>query len=345
MRNLIYGLIVLSLVALGCINEEVEFNGKTTIFEDGKISRQGQIAIMLSGERTTANDSLTALEFFNANFISPDSAAYSYSQSMSDSTLLINWNADFKPNSRIIQDYSHVGTNGSKAVNSISLIPSDKWFFKDYSYEEAYSDPIDTIKVFSLIDSGFTSATKALKAEQAIKTIDDSSNVSRILNHAQMSAGINLYRLFLQKPDSAEYLLHFLEVDLHSLADSLADLSGSRSNIGLIDSLLLYYYGASADGVWDKIFANTTWLFGSYGLDEGAKNRFAIELIFPGILLKSNADEVKGNLCHWQFGSQSFLGKKKPLEASFRIWSIPKTILGLMILLMAVYLAFKPGKK
>lgn len=305
------------LILTSCITYDVEFDGKSVISADGSIRRSGELRVALSSEKDIEKDQSRALDFYTDNFVPPDSDFFEVQYTFADSVLTITWTGRLIPADLPISDYTHRAGNGPSASNVVSLEKKNRWFYSDYSYTEIYSDPVDTVKFFPLVQDALSKASDDIVNLKPMKGLKDRQRARDLLNGIETEAGADLLRAFMANPHGIDSLSGEHELYVHMVADSLAGFAGVKLNPDSLSALL----GTVYDAVWDTLFTDYPGIFGSYGIAEPEEHRFRIEVVCPGCITGSNADSTFESASIWTFDNLDFFAGEKRIELTYRIWS------------------------
>jgi hypothetical protein len=323
------------LILVSCISHDVEFDGRTVIGSDGSIRRSGELRISLSGERDVEKDLSNALEFYGGNFVLPDTDLFEIQQTFADSVLTVSWIGEIHMADLPISDYTHRAADGSAAGNKISLVKKRRWFFDDYHYVEVFSDPVDTVEIFPLLQDRLSKASDHIMNLEPMKSLKDRQRARDLLAGIETEAGVDLFRAILANPRQMDSLSDEHELYVHMVADSLAGFAGVKLNPDSLVSLL----GSVYDAVWDTLFTNHPGIFGSYRIGEAEKHRFRIEVSCPGCIASNNADSTFESAAIWTFDHLDFFAREKTMELACRIWSwgnVAITVAVILILLVVI---------
>ncbi len=329
------------LILVSCISHDVEFDGKTIISSDGTIRRSGELKISLSGDRDVEKDLSQAMEFYTDNFVPPDSDFFEVHHTFIDSVLTITWTGEIDIADLPISDYTHRVGDGPAASNKISLEKKNRWFYSDYSYTEVYSDPVDTVKFYPLVQDAFSKASDDIMNLKPMEGLRDRQGGRDLLGEIETVAGIDLLRAFLAYPHRLDSLSDEYELYIDMVADSLAAFAGVKLNPDSLSSLL----GSLYDAVWDTLLSDYPGLFGSYGIVEPEEHRFKIEIVYPGCLSSSNADSTFGNASIWTFDILDFFAGEKRIELTCRVWSWVNVAIAVVVILIVMVLTLWPIRR
>ncbi len=323
------------LILASCISHDVEFEGKTVISSDGAIRRSGELKISLSGDRDVEKDLSHAMEFYADNFVPPDTDFFEVQHTFADSVLTITWTGEIDLADLPISDYTHRVGDGRSAGNKISLEKKSRWFYNNYSYAEIYSDPIDTVTYYSLIEEKLAGATDNILSSRSMSRLKDRDEARDLLQTLESKVGVNMLRAFFSDPHKLDSLSGVYDSHFGIVADSLAAFAGVKLNPDSLNSLLKSVY----DSIWDTLLADHPGIFGSYGLDEGAKHRFRIEVVVPGCVINTNAESRMDNGGVWIFDHLDFFAGEKRIELAYRVWSwlnVAITVIVILIVLAGI---------
>lgn len=337
-------LLVLSgaiLILASCISHDVEFEGKTVIGPDGSIRRGGELRIGLSGERDVEKDLSNALEFYSDNFVPPDTALFEIKQTFADSVLTVTWFGEIDMTDLPISDYTHRAADGSTAGNKISLVKKRRWFFDDYHYVEVFSDPVDTVDIFPLLQNGLSKASDDIMNLEPMKSLKDRQRARDLLAGIETDAGVDLFRAILADPRQMDSLSDEHELYIHMVADSLAGFAGVKLDPDSLVSLL----GSVYDAVWDTLITNHPGILGSYRIGEAEEHRFRIEVSCPGCIASSNADSTFESAAIWTFDHLDFFARERTMELTYRIWSWGNVAITVAVILILLVLILWPIRR
>jgi len=320
------------LILASCISHDVEFEGKTIISSDGSIRRSGELKISLSGERDVEKDLSYALEFYTDNFMPPDTNFFDVQHTFIDSVLTVTWVAEIDVADLPVSDYIHRVDDGPSAGNKISLEKKSRWFYNDYSYTEVFSDPVDTIKFFPLLQDALSKASDDALNLEPMKGLKDSQRARDLLGTIETKAGVDLLRAFLADPRQLDSLSDEHELYIDMVADSLAGFAGVKLNADSLSTLL----GSVYDAVWDTLFEDYPGIFGSYGIGEPEEHRFRIEVVCPGCVASSNADSTFESAGIWTFDNLDFFAGEKRIELAYRVWSWGNVAITVVVILIVL---------
>ncbi len=323
------------LILASCISHDVEFEGKTVISSDGAIRRSGELKISLSGDRNVEKDLSEAMEFYTDNFVPPDSDLFEVQQTFNDSVLTITWVGEIDMADLPISDYTHRVGDGPSASNKISLQKKSRWFYNDYSYTEVYSDPVDTVKFFPLVQDALSKASDDIINLKPMKGLKDPQRARDLLNGIETEAGVDLLRALMANPHGIDSLSDEHDLYVHMAADSLAGFAGVKLNPDSLSALL----GSVYDAAWDTLFTDYPGIFGSYGIGEPEEHGFKIEVACPGCITGGNADSTFESASIWNFDNLDFFAGEKRIELTYRIWSwvnVAVTVVVIAIILAVI---------
>ncbi len=329
------------LILASCISHDVEFDGKTVISADGKIRRSAELKIILSGDRDVEKDLSHAMEFYTDNFVPPDSDLFEIQHTFIDSVLTITWNGEIDLTDLPISDYTHRVGDGPAASNKISLQKKSRWFYNDYSYTEIYSDPVDTVKFYPLVQDAFSKASDDIMNLKPMEGLRDRQGARDLLGEIETVAGIDLLRAFMAYPHRLDSLSEEHEQYVHLVADSLAAFAGVKLDPDSLSSLL----GSLYDAVWDTLLSDYPGLFGSYGIVEPKEHRFKIEIVYPGCLSSSNADSTFEKAGIWIFDYLDFFAGEKRIELTCRTWSWVNVGITVVVILIVLAVILWPIRR
>jgi hypothetical protein len=331
-----------ALAFSGCVTKNVEFSGKSVIDSDGNVNRSGKLKIVLSGEREVEKDLSLALNYYHENFEAPDEAVFAVQQTFDDGVLTVTWNGDLARTEFPFSDYTHRSKTGHQAGNSITLEMKNRWFFRDWTYTEVFSDPVDTAGIFPVLDERMSAASERVLDLDSMKGLRDRRGAEALLRTIETETGVNLLRSFLENPRAEDSLANLQQSKLASVADSLAGFAGVKLDPDSLTQLLSSVYSA----VWDTLLTDHPGILGSYGMEEPDRHNFEIEVKYPGCLLVSNADSMVQAACIWSFDRLDFFAREKKLEIKYRIWSWGNVIIAAaIILVLMVFLLISLRKK
>ncbi len=329
------------LILVSCISHDVEFDGKTVISSDGSIRRSGELKITLSGERDVEKDLSNALKFYSDNFVPPDTGFFEIKHTFIDSVLTITWVGEIDVADLPISDYTHRVGDGSSAGNKISLVKKGRWFYNDYNYVEVFSDPVDTVKIFPLLQDALSKASDDVLNLEPIKGLKDRQRARDLLGTMETKAGLNLLKAFMADPHQMDSLSDEHGLYVQMVADSLAGFAGVKVNPDSLNTLL----GSVYDAVWDTLFTNYPGIFGSYGIGEAEEHRFRIEVVYPGCIASSNADSTFEGACIWTFDHLDFFAGEKRIELTYRIWSWGNVAITVVVILIVLAVILWPIRR
>jgi hypothetical protein len=329
------------LILVSCISHDVEFDGKSVISADGSIRRSGELRMALSGDRDIENDQSQALDFYADNFVPPDSDYFEVQYTFADSVLAITWVGQITPSNLPISDYKHRTSDGPAASNIISLAKKGRWFYDDYSYTEVYSDPVDTVKFFPLVQDALSKASDDIINLKPMKGLKDRQRARDLLKGIETEAGVDLLRAFMANPHWIDSLSDEHELYVHMVADSLAGFAGVKLNPDSLSALL----GSVYDAVWDTLFTDYPGIFGSYGIGEPEEHRFRIEVVYPGCLTGGNADSTFESAGIWTFDNLDFFAGEKRIELTYRIWSWVNIAITVVVILIVLAFILWPIRR
>ncbi len=327
------------LILASCISHDVEFDGKSVISADGSIRRSGELKISLSGDRDVEKDLSHAMEFYADNFVPPDTDFFEVQQTFIDSVLTITWTGEIDMADLPISDYAHRVGDGSTASNKISLQKKNRWFYNDYSYTEVYSDPVDTVKFYPLVQNALSKASDDIMNFKPMEGLKDRQRARDLLGTLE-NAGVDLLRAFLADPDQLDSLSDEHELYVDVVADSLAGFAGVKLNPDSLSSLLELPY----DAAWDTLLSDYPGLLGSYGIGE-SEHRFRIEIVYPGCIVKSNADSTFGRAGIWTFNRLDFFAGERRIELAYRVWSWVNVAIAVVVILIVLALTLWPIRR
>ena len=329
------------LILVSCISHDVEFDGKTVISSGGTIRRSGELRISLSGDRDVEKDLSHAMEFYTDNFVPPDSDLFEIQQTFIDSVLTITWTGEIDLADLPISDYTHRVGDGPLASNKISLQKKSRWLYNDYSYTEIYSDPVDTVKFYPLVQDAFSKASDDIMNLKPMEGLRDRQGARDLLGEIETVAGIDLLRAFMAYPRRMDSLSEEHEQYVYMVADSLAAFAGVKLDPDSLSSLL----GSVYDAVWDTLLSDHPGLFGSYGIVEPEEHRFKIEIVYPGCLSSSNADSTFEKAGIWIFDNLDFFAGEKRIELTCRIWSWVNVAITVVVILIVLAVILWPIRR
>ncbi len=305
-----------SLLFVSCVSHEVLFEGKSVINTHGSVHRTGSMVIMLAGERKTEQDSLKLLEHYLETFIPPDEERFAPSFEFEDSLLIVTWDGDIPFGETPFTDYSHHIGDGPTAENRVTIGMKSRWFYEDYSYLEIYSDPVDTLTIYPMLQSKMSAASAGIMTRPELRKIKDGQRAEDLLAGLETKVGIEILRRFIASPGSTDSLTAEMETLIAAAAVNLSGLAGAAGNSDLLNNMMKTVY----DAVWDTIMSANPGIFGSYGLGEEGDHRFRIEAVFPGCTIRTNADSSLEGRSIWNFGQLDFFGREYRLEVVSRRW-------------------------
>lgn len=328
------------LFGASCVTHEVSFEGKSEINPDGSLLRKGQLTVQLSGERDIEKDSLGLSNFFNENYVVPGENRFSRTENYKDSLLTISWQGIFGPDDGPVSDYIHKSADGQMAINRIKVNVKNRWIYKDISYLETFSDPVDTNVYFPLIKEKLSEASGNMLDQKAMKGIPDRARAESLLNGMETTAGMDLFRKILTDPDGFDSLSKLYDESALKIADSLAGFEGVKQSPDSLDKLIRYFF----DAAWDSLLTDYPGLFGSFGIDDSDVHNFIVEVSFPGCLISSNADTTIDKTSIWSFSQLDFFAKEFSIELTARKWAwvnVAISVAVIAIIFFGVYFSLK----
>lgn len=342
-RIRIFGLFlaVLSIGLLSCVEHEVSFQADSMINNDGSLSRRGSLEIRISGERDVEEDSLKLTQFYNDNYVIPDETLFGISLDYADSVLTVSWEGEIAPGNMPVSDYIHKSKEGSAAINSISVTRKNMWVYRDIVYRERFSDPVDTIKYFPMIQSGLSKASETILSHYALKGIRDSDRVAGLLYSLEAEAGLDLFRKILEYPSQFDTLSGMYDDQISIIADSLAGFEGVKQNPDSLSRLIHDVY----DAAWDTLLSDHPGLFGSFGIDDMDMHNFRVEVTVPGCLMNSNADTTVNGMLTWSFNRMDFFARDYDIEILSRQWRWLNVIITVLVIAVILFLILRPVRR
>lgn len=337
MRIKAFGLI-LTCLAIGlsaCVKNEVSFTARSDMDNKGNIGRKGSLEIRISGDRDISEDSLKLTQFYNENYIVPDESLFDYSLSYGDSTLAVSWKGDIARENMPVSDYVHKSREGSAAINSISVIERNRWIFRDISYTETFSDPVDSTRYFPLIRQQLSKASGSILDDKALKGIGNREGAEKLLGNIETVAGIDLFKKILENPAAYDTVSSIYDDQIYMVSDSLAGFAGVKQNPDSLNRLIHDVY----DAAWDTLLSDYPGLFGSFAFDDINIHDFRIEVVAPGCIIKSNSDTTISGAQVWSFNRLDFFARHYTIEMVARNWqwfNIAITVIAIAIILFVI---------
>jgi len=329
------------LIGASCVTREVSFEGKSEINPDGSLFRKGQMTLQLSGERDIEKDSLGLSNFFNENYVVPGENRFSRTENYKDSLLTISWQGTIGSNDGPVSDYIHKSADGQMAINRIKVNVKNRWIYKDITYLETFSDPVDTITYFPLIKEKLSRASGNMLDQKAIKGIRDRARAKSLLYGMETTAGMDLFRNMLIDPDGFDSLSALYDESALLIADSLAGFEGVKQSPDSLDKLIRYFF----DAAWDSLLTDYPGLFGSFGIDNSDGHNFIVEVSFPGCLINSNADTTIDKTSIWSFNQLDFFAKEFSIELTARKWAWVNVAISVTVIAIIFFGIFIPFKR
>jgi len=338
-RVMMAGIFILSIFSFSCVNYDAGFTAKTVINADGTASRSGELKISLSGDRDASEDSIKALNYFTKHFVPVDNNSFEITQTSSDSAIIIAWTGELTAG-ETLNDYKHISDSGIVADNNIRFDQVNRWIYKDFIYEEIYSDPIDTTTIYPVLDSLLLHAADDIMKSAPLKNIHNPELAEELLNNFQGNLGRDLLRIFVSSPSAIDTLTGVFEAQIEVISDSIAGMGGVKENPQGLNEAIKEIYSSA----WDSLYSQHPEVFGSYGIEINQDHSFKIEVEFPGCFIESNADTVIDNTALWEFDHYEFSGGEYKLELKTRKWNWLNVAIGLVGLLLIIGIILRPGR-
>jgi len=326
-----------------CVKHEANFKARSEIKTDGSFYRSGEMKIGISGERNVEEDSLNIWGFYTDSYVMPDENRFSVSHTFGDSSLTVYWDGTIAPQSEPLGDYIHKSKEGPAAINNISVQIKSRWIYKDITYVETFSDPVDTATYFPLIETRLSGASDYVLNHDALKGIRDKEEAGKLLDNLESEAGLDLLRGILKNPAGFDSLSAVYDSRITTLADSLAGFAGVKQNPDSLGNLIHNVF----DAAWDTLLSDHPGLFGSFSIDDIDVHNFRVEVEMPGCLLNSNADSTFNGVALWEFNRLDFFAREYTIEIAARQWrwvNVAITIIVLALILFAVLRPIRKGK-
>ena len=332
-------ILLFSIVLFSCVNYDAGFTTKTVINDDGTANRTGELKISLSGERNANEDSVKAFEYYSKHY-AMDENNVEMTQTFTDSVLTVSWNVDLTAGESI-SDYKHYSDSGIVAKNSVSYNVVDRWIYKDFIYEELYSDPIDTTVIFPVLDNLLILAADDIMNSDPLKNIQYPEPAKELLDNFRDNLGKDLLRIFVSSPAAIDTLTGKFESQIEVISDSIAGMAGIKENPQTLNETIKDIYSSA----WDTLYSKHPEVFGSFGIEINQDHSFSIELEFPGCFVESNADTVIDNTALWEFDHYKFSGGEYKLVLESRKWNWLNVAICVGGILILIWVLLRPKKR
>lgn len=333
-KRIALALSLLIIVATSCIKREVTFNGKTIVNTDGSVIRSGGLIIAPAQNEGGTQDSSEASKYYAEHYEPLDNNRYEIQKHFADGILTVSWSGLFTADEMPLTDYKHRTGEGPAATNKISVEVKNRWFFKDYSYLETFTDPVDASKFYPMIEAKLEEASINVLKSPSLKGLRDREGASAVISDLKDRTGVKLLKSFFDNPELLDSLSERYDSYFETAGDSLAGLAGVKLSPETATELLKDNIGA----VWDTLLEAHPEIFGSYGLAEN-EHKFRIEVLLPGCVKSTNADSTIENAVAWNFDNYDFFAKEKVLEVFARDWrwgNVFVTVVAVIIILLLV---------
>ncbi len=329
------------LMTVSCVEHEVSFDGKSEISPDGSLLRTGKFTISISGDRDIPKDSLNLSDFLRENYVIPDDGRFGIAHKIEDSVLTLTWQGTIDPNVGPVSDYIHKSGEGQRAVNEISVSVLNRWIYKDIIYLETFSDPVDTLKYFPLIEDGMSAATETILGLNIMKGLGDREEAEEVLRGIETTAGLELFKQVLAEPDMIDSVSNVFDEYIEKAADSLAGFRGVKLAPDSLEQIIHSVF----DAAWDSLFTDYPGIFGSFGIEDLDAHNFIIEVKFPGCLISSNANVTSSNASVWSFDRMDFFAREFSMELKARQWAWLNVAIAVIVLALILFGIFWPFRK
>jgi len=336
-------LICSGMIFTSCVKHEVNFTARSEIKTDGSLYRSGEMKIGISGDRNVEEDSLDIWNFYGDNYVLPDENRFSVSRTFGDSSMTVYWDGTIALQSESVGDYIHKSKEGPAAINNISVQVKNRWIYKDITYVETFSDPVDSATYFPLIKTRLSGASDSVLSHDALKGMRDKEEAAKLLDNLESQAGLDLFRGILKNPAGFDSLSAIYDNRIATVADSLAGFGGVKQNPDSLGNLIHNVF----DAAWDTLLSDHPGLFGSFPIDDIDVHNFRIEVEMPGCLLSSNADSTFNGVYLWEFNRLDFFAREYTIEISAREWrwvNVAAAIIVLVLILFAVLVPIRGGR-
>ncbi|UCE67127.1 MAG: hypothetical protein JSU85_03700 [Candidatus Zixiibacteriota bacterium] len=331
----------LSIVFLSCVKHEVSFQAYSDIGDDGTFNRKGSLEIRIFGERDIGEDSLKMTRFYDDNYVIPDENLFKVSRGYRDSALTVFWEGMIAPENMPVSDYIHKSEEGSTAINSVLITIKNRWVYKDIIYRETFSDPVDTVEYFPMIQSRLSKASEFIMSHEALSGIRDYDRADELLNLIETKAGLDLFRKILVDPAQLDTIAVIYDDQISTVSDSLAGFEGVKQNPDSLDRLIHDVY----DAAWDTLFSDHPGLFGSFALDDMDVHNFRVEVVVSGCLISSNSDTTIDGVSAWSFNRMDFFARDYTIEVVSRQWRWLNVAVTVLVIAIILFLILRPVRK
>jgi hypothetical protein len=331
----------MSVASISCVKHEVSFTARSDVESDGAINRKGRLEIRITGDREISADSLQLTQFYEENYVAPEGSLFKISRSLDDSVLAVSWEGTIPLEQLPVSDYIHKSKEGSTAINSITVAKKSRWIYKDITYIETFSDPIDTARYFPMIRAGLSEATQGILDHEVMKGLRDREGADNLLQGIEKEAGLDLFRRILQNPAEFDTVSEIYDERISMVSDSLAGFAGVKQNPDSLSRLIHDAY----DAAWDTLLSDHPGIFGSFAFDDIDLHDFTIEVAVPGCLISTNADTTINGVSAWSFNRVEFFARSFTIEVSARYWSWINIAITVVIIAIILFLILGPVRK
>lgn len=339
-KRIALALSLLIIVATSCIKREVTFNGKTVVNTDGSFTRSAGLVIAPAEDEGGTQDSSEAFKYYAEHYEPLDNNRYEIRKRFADGILTVSWSGLFTADEMPLTDYNHRTGEGPSATNKISVEVKNRWFFRDYSYRETFTDPVDPSKFYPIIEAKLEEASINVLKSPLLKGLRDREGASAVISDLKDKTGVKLLKSFFENPELMDSLLEQYESYFETAGDSLAGLAGVKLSPETATELLENNIGA----VWDTLLNAHPEIFGSYGFGEN-EHKFRVEVFLPGCVKSTNADSTIENAVVWNFDNFDFFAKEKVLEVLARDWRWGNVFVTVVVVIIILLLILWPLRR
>ena len=328
-RRFLAGTFLLVIVMNGCKKIEIT----TTIHKDGSLERSYKVDAdsgqVVDSRFPVPSDSSWAMEWIKER----------------DHHIFVG-HKEFKDAHQLDQEYAVFRDSTYKVHQSVKLDKKFRWLFTFITFSETF----ESYNPFTFLPFDGYLSQQELALLQA--GVDSSELEDKVEQWMQRSAFEDLYHnikqnaLELKDPaiDEAVFSIHKEEfydliVDSNESYDAMADTTVAFFN-RIFRTTSFDQMKDSIQSYFDQIEESMTFLL------EVGTNDYAANIIMPGAIIGTNADEIEGNKVSWQIRPKRFFVEDYNLWVESRVinaWAIAVTVA--VLIAMAVVLVLTSKRK